>query len=88
MDAKEYLNTHYYGIDVNIDKPIILTVEQLLEIMNNFKNKSSKNSRKLANIAISKGIGGHPKNAKYFDNYDKIIKTLYEYNKLISTTEA
>jgi hypothetical protein len=45
MDAKEYLNTHYYGIDVNIDKPILITVEQLLEVMNNFKNKNDELDR-------------------------------------------
>ena len=37
MDGKTFLDNYWQGIDTRIKKPVILTIEQLVIILDNYK---------------------------------------------------
>ena len=46
MNAFEYLKKYYCGINISSEQKIILTTDQLVGIMNDFKNKNEEIKRK------------------------------------------
>lgn len=53
MDGKHFLDNYYMGIDTESKKPILLTVEQMLVILNTYKRVLDEKQKKQIKKTIS-----------------------------------
>lgn len=53
MDGKEFLDNYWRGVDTNVDKPIILTNDKLITILNNFKQALNEDKNNVVLDGVS-----------------------------------